>query len=667
MKRAPTTKILATFLSALALLVAPACNRSGASDDAVETAEATEAVAAEGSGAEEPGPESEGSGGLASPAPVPEPAAPSIAAHRPDALIAALPAGEVLVAVDIRALAAWASFGVGDGAENARSAADAIVDSVVDRLLYEGSIDLGQGATAVAITWSENGAAMAFDAPPENVVGLDVVQGDSVWTVSLGRALDGTQPALEVAADAVVTARVGDRAALPDGIRESLDFLDPFEVGTIEFAVRADGSAEARLAVSDGEAVGSALGRGQAFVSQALGQYRSETRPELQGWVTYANRATQGLFARVSVESADGATWLRVPPPTCGSPLRNLGAIAFALTAADVAANDPRTPSIPYVEMEGAFAEGCGGVDGPAPTIPARFASFGAESGDLRGMLLVVDLPAVLRAGLPTAFGLLPFALDAATIEGAFGARPMGLNGLDDDSGHLVYARERTESVGSPATEGLVLPGGMTGLVGEEEPLASMNPFFAPHMVGWATGRFVPVVRGAREPSQPWTRALEIVPDGAMAAAVVNSPIVRGWAEQMDPQDPMTSVLLGADAVVVTVGEGGIELAVLGVPTGLDPASVRTALPDALAAISRASNSGPRTAERRAIAAAAIDRMDIAVADDILRIRPRGGAMPMLAAAIRIGLPMLATTSGRGGIGIPQAPTYVPSFGGSTR
>src|SRR5690606_35906243 len=98
----------------------------------------------------------------------------------------------------------------------------------------------------------------------------------------------------------------------------SLDFLAPLDVSSLSFAVESSGAMQLRATTPNPTRVTEALGRGQIFVSQALGQLNAKASPELQGWVTYANRLTQAVFGRVSVTATEDSIDLSLPPPACG-------------------------------------------------------------------------------------------------------------------------------------------------------------------------------------------------------------------------------------------------------------------------------------------------------------------------------------------------------------
>src|SRR5690606_3371701 len=114
-------------------------------------------------------------------------------------------------------------------------------------------------------------------------------------------------------------------------------------------------------------------------------------------------------------------------PPACGGPVRNAIVAAAVITFADSAAADPATPSSPWVPMSPPIEERCGPMEGPRPSLPVTAARFGTPRSDEPATLLILDLSAALRAGLPTFFGTLPFALPDSTIHQAFGNHPMGL------------------------------------------------------------------------------------------------------------------------------------------------------------------------------------------------------------------------------------------------
>ncbi|MCB9506523.1 MAG: hypothetical protein H6700_08480 [Myxococcales bacterium] len=617
--------------------------------------------------------------------PVP-PTPPPIPAARPDALAAPLGDAAVTVLVDAAALRAWtarAGWDASSGAAVDTWLASAVADAApLTASAQDGARDpirFSASPARVAIGLTEGvSSTLVADAPIVAPIGVVDDAGDGLQRLRLApptpddgsgaaAVADGPTEAnatllAALPADAMVTVLVPSLERAPATARDAISAIA--EAGATGFgvALRPDGSMVGAIAAADEAAVRRALGRGQAFVSMALGQLRGDASPELGGWVTYLNRATQALFARVSVEAEPWGVALTIPPPTCGGPMRNLTAAALVFGAAEWASRDPAARPAEYVAMDAQLAEGCPAMPGPPATLPGRYARLADAPSDVRSTLIVVDLAATLRAGLPTGFGLLPFALDPAAIDSMFGARPMGWSGLDATDAHLAVAMERLDGSTAPPRMGALMPAATAALFGEGS-IDRMTPT-APVGVeaGFATPGFDLAARMSAEGSDVLPAA-----DGAVAAVWLGPAFLTHWALRTPSEASLRPVLERATGLVIALLPSGRVRATL-VGAGLDGAlEAKLALTDGAVALASSSGSGnpvtpAQIGERVAALSRALDALDINTRDGDLVVEGPLTSAPVLAALIRIGLPSLAGLSGRGHIPLPLPPNAGTPF-----
>ncbi len=596
---------------------------------------------------------------VVSPAPAAEgDAPPPVVAARPDALLPLVPMGDGVVLVDVAALQEWASRGI-RGEDSAERVAGLLSELAVNRFeaidpATQATLAVAPGARRMALAWDGEWARAVVDVASPGATAAE----SGMFVADQGApSASPLQVPEAMPLDALVTMGVRDRASLPEGLRTALDFLDPFEVRALWIGVRGDGSATVFVETDQSDAVVSALGRGQVWVSQVLGQLRGEARPELQGWVTYLNRASQAVFGWVQVSTGPGHVLIEVPAPACGGPQRSLFALAFVATVADFAAEDPAVRAMPYVAMEGAIADGCAPVPGPAASLPISFAGLGARSDELGG-LAVVDLGAALRAGLPTGFGVLPFALSGSTIDSVFGMRPMGMNGLDDGAAQVAWSGS-VDPRSARTRQGVVIPSGMHVLAPEGVSLLRMLPYQNAAAVGWATSGFDLAADMASPPAPVWETGLQRAADGAFAALVINGATLRAWSTKVPATSSANRLLSEADGAVISLVSGGFSVTLFGVEPNASPELLRDEIAEAISLISRDVTNSQYANQRLIASQEAMSQFEVRTGSDSVTLTLQGAGLPVVAAAIRVAVPMLANTSRQGAI-LPPANQVIP-------
>lgn len=255
--------------------------------------------------------------------------------------------------------------------------------------------------------------------------------------------------------DAVVWAHVVDEAAIAE-VLEEMDLQELGAVRKLAFSFGLSGGLTAVADLDDDAFVRQQLGRAQAAVSGGIDQVRPLAPPIAQGWISYLDLVQRAAWSRVTLERNGTTSRLHVAAPTCGTPMGSF------LIAAGFAAAAEQAPFVPddatFTPVEQRIAEGCAVVPGPAANLPIARASM--AQGD--GVLVLYDLGAILRTGLPTLFGLLPFALHPEDVTAAFGETPMGMASWDDANGNGAVWYAEGDLMPEVAA---ILPSGLHGML----------------------------------------------------------------------------------------------------------------------------------------------------------------------------------------------------------
>ena len=563
------------------------------------------------------------------------------------------------VLLDVAALRTWADAlpSNTESADRVASLVEEAISSQAKRVLAVGGrpeVTVDPLATMVAFSIAADGLVVISDAPLAAPEGRHsrTPEGDFRLAFGAERALGAAVP-VELPRDAFFTFWAPSPSAVPAPVGSSVDFLEPAGVRQLGLGVRGDGSILVRLEGEDPRAVSLALGRGQAFASQAVGQFNQTAPPEFQPWVTYANRVIQSLFAQIALAADETGTTLRVEAPMCGGAFRNLLSLAILTTLADAASEDTYTTPREFVAMTGHIGATCDvEIQGTPAGIPAELLRVGGTDASLRSAVIVMDFGTVMRRGLPRGFGLLPFALEPSMLESVFGGRPFGMDGLDDPTSHFVFSTERTAGSGAPAHRVILFPPGMRSFLPPDSGIDTMRPVpMAPH-VAFASPSVDLRERLEGEIASHWSEAHEALPDGAYVAAFLGAGMVQPWADRLERDDPARSWVSEASGGLVWLDEEGAGAMLYGVSEPPDADAVRAAVPELLGQISRGDNS--RVSEREDAVRLALEQISIQTRPGTIELRLDGSTTAVVAAVLRIGLPMIGGESGRS-VGLPQA------------
>ena len=388
-----------------------------------------------------------------------------------------------------------------------------------------------------------------------DLLGGDVFDASSAWPESQG-LLD---------ADAVVGAHFFDGEAVGE-LLSRVD-VETADVQRVAFTIGLSGGFSVVADMEDDTWLRSALGQAQTAVGGSLGQLRPMAPPIAQGWLNYLELMERAAWSQVSLSRSGTTTAFRIAPPSCGTPVGSL-LLAAGFTAA--ATNAPGAdPTATYTAIDQRVAEGCAVIEGPDASLPR--ARLGMAEGE--GVLAMLDLGAVLRQGLPTFFGLLPFAMHPEDVATAFGDTPMGMASWDDANGDIT--------VWFPSGGGgeftTVLPDGLNGML----PIPPSAGLFNGMVdgIGYVVGTPGADAVAARSADGEGNLALvfDAVPEDAMLAVMIPSEMLP--SEATDDVSEYFDISKVQTAAVFAGGDAGIGMVLL--PTG-DAETLATELEVAL-------------------------------------------------------------------------------------
>ena len=388
-----------------------------------------------------------------------------------------------------------------------------------------------------------------------DLLGGDVFDASSAWPESQG-LLD---------ADAVVGAHFFDGEAVGE-LLSRVD-VETADVQRVAFTIGLSGGFSVIADMEDDTWLRSALGQAQTAVGGSLGQLRPMAPPIAQGWLNYLELMERAAWSQVSLSRSGTTTAFRIAPPSCGTPVGSL-LLAAGFTAA--ATNAPGAdPTATYTAIDQRVAEGCAVIEGPDASLPR--ARLGMAEGE--GVLAMLDLGAVLRQGLPTFFGLLPFAMHPEDVATAFGDTPMGMASWDDANGDIT--------VWFPSGGGgeftTVLPDGLNGMLPIPPGAGLFNGMV--DGIGYVVGTPGADAVAARSADGEGNLALvfDAVPEDAMLAVMIPSEMLP--SEATDDVSEYFDISKVQTAAVFAGGDAGIGMVLL--PTG-DAETLATELEVAL-------------------------------------------------------------------------------------
>lgn len=208
-----------------------------------------------------------------------------------------------------------------------------------------------------------------------------------------------------------------------------------------------------------------------------------------------------------------------------------------------------------YENVKLAFGSTCEALGGILPSLPVELSILGGElpSG---GVLMLADYGALMRAALPSGFGILPFALTEESLAEAFGEGVLGLSSLRaQDAKMAVYLEASADNpqkmlfIRMPSGLAVLVPpdirGALTASVGGMSQLAS------------------PVLEGrlVQPQRQGWRPYLQTTRADALLSVSVNQPMLDALSEVVEEfAEELASALSDVEFLsVVVASDFGLE------------------------------------------------------------------------------------------------------------
>lgn len=293
-----------------------------------------------------------------------------------------------------------------------------------------------------------------------------------------------------------------------------------------------DGSLRLAVANDDEKPLRQLFGAAFAYSTQASSLANDDLPQFLRDWGDYTALITRSLWSRLTMETREDLLLLELREPECGRPIRNVVPALGILGAVYQVLNDDSIEGAPLFEtVEAPVVEGgCPIIPGPAPNLP-RAALRATADGQHFSALGLVDYGAIFRHNLPSAFQILPFAIEASAVEESFENNPLGLESASGDSAMLAayveksFAQQPAELFFSmPPEASQLLPRRIASTLQSDEDLGHIAA--TPRMMGrYLTGE----TGGAA-----WESAVASLPANSAALVVAPKLVFEAFAEQLE-------------------------------------------------------------------------------------------------------------------------------------
>lgn len=260
-----------------------------------------------------------------------------------------------------------------------------------------------------------------------------------------------------------------DMASLPAEMRDGMP--NGLDVTALAWGFRLDGAFGAAVATPDDRMIRAALGSLQAEMMGGIEQITAEVPPGVGNVRAYLELVTRAIWSQVELTREDGVTHLTIGSASCGTV--NLTSVALVGAVASMFEANAFDPNATWHGWDQPIADGCSTIPGPAPAIPVGLSRLAPSDTSTGQFLTLIDIGALLRHQLPTAFGVLPFALRPDDVTEALGPRPLGMNGLDDPSARI--GSFFLTSTGEPQFIA-VMPAGLRALLPQPPPELQERP-----------------------------------------------------------------------------------------------------------------------------------------------------------------------------------------------
>jgi hypothetical protein len=345
----------------------------------------------------------------------------------------------------------------------------------------------------------------------------------------------------------------------------------------------------------------------------------------------YADLLHRAIWSRVALSSYGGVEQLRLLPPACGNAANNLTIAAIVATLIQRAGLGP-LPAGPFVTPTVRLQEDCTGIAGPAPHLPRSLVSLASAETKGGALFLLADNGALLRAHLPSLFGLLPFTLHADELTNALGANPFGLQGWADSEGSGAFFIEQATNASVA-----VLHPGAAELPWVKALTAGLDTATDKRR-GWIAARGEPSIAARLaappSPASSWTRGATLPPADALLALMINRTYLAAIVSYAARPD-LQQVLARAEVVAFSLRADLSPVLSIWLPTGA--ADAASLLHDAVQeAVAKATHSAEQEGSAGGTVADALKLVTVEALDDhrLQLSLSRGGPFVMAAAAM---------------------------------
>jgi len=345
----------------------------------------------------------------------------------------------------------------------------------------------------------------------------------------------------------------------------------------------------------------------------------------------YADLLHRAIWSRVALSADGGVEQLRLLPPACGNAANNLTIAAIVATLIQRSGLGP-LPSGPFVPPTVRLQEDCSGIAGPAPHLPRSLVSLASAETKGGALFLLADNGALLRAHLPSLFGLLPFTLHADELTHALGANPFGLHGWADSEGSGAFFIEQATNASVA-----VLHPGAAELPWVKALTAGLDTATDKRR-GWIAARGEPSIAARLaappSPASSWSRGATLPPADALLALMINRTYLAAIVSYAARPD-LQQALARAEVVAFSLRADLSPVLSVWLPTGA--ADAAALLHDAVQeAVAKATFSAEQEGSAGGTVADALKLVTVEALDDhrLQLSLSRGGPFAMAAAAM---------------------------------
>ena len=388
-----------------------------------------------------------------------------------------------------------------------------------------------------------------------------------------------------------------------------------------------------------------ATARGFEMGRSLIESQRVDATPTSKPLWDYADLLHRAIWSRVALSADGGLEQLRLLPPACGNAANNLTVAAIVATLIQRSSLGP-LPAGPFVTPTVRLQDDCSGIAGPAPRLPRSLVSLASAETKGGALFLLADSGALLRAHLPSLFGLLPFTLHADELTQTLGANPFGLRSWGDSEGSGAFFIEQATNASVA-----VLHPGAADLPWVKSLTAGLDTATDKRR-GWIAARGEPSIAARLAapptPASSWSRGATLPPSDAILALMLNRTYLAAIVSYAARPD-LQQALARAEVVAFSLRADLSPVLSVWLPTGA--ADAASLLHDAVQeGVAKATHSADEEGSAGATVADALKLVTVEALDDhrLQLSLSRGGPFVMAAAAM-LAAPIAAEVYGLAG------------------